>query len=251
MPTPKTKGLKISPRAALISIPFQTSLGKMRLLLSFITATVALVSVANAAAGRLQQVTAFKSTPTNAKMYIYIPDQKLEKAPIIVAIHYCNGNAQAYFTFNNNKYATLADTKGYIVIYPSSPASGGCWDVASKASLTHNGGGDSQTIVNMVKYAVENYGGDPDRVFATGTSSGAMMANVLAGAYPDIFKAVTAYSGVPDGCFYVSTAQPGTNSPGWNDACANGQSTKTPQAWGDLVRSYSSGYNGSYPKVMM
>ena len=170
---------------------------------------VALFDIAHAVTGKLQQVTAFKSAPTAAKMYIYLPAQKLEKAPIIVAIHHCNGNAESYFTFNNNKYATLADSKGYIVVYPSSPASGGCWDVASKASLTHDGGGDSQTIVNMVKYAIDNYGGDLDRVYATGTSSGAMMANVLAGAYPDIFKAVTAYSGVADGCFYCEQRNTG------------------------------------------
>ncbi|KAH8676597.1 Alpha/Beta hydrolase protein [Tricladium varicosporioides] len=118
----------------------------------------------------------------------------------------------------------------------SSPSSGGCWDVASKASLTHNGGGDSQTIINMVKYAVDNYGGGPDRVYATGTSSGAMIANVLVGAYPNMFKAVTAYSGVPDGSFYVSSATAGMANPGWSNKCANGQPSKTAQAWGDLVR---------------
>ncbi len=71
-------------------------------------------------------------------------------------------------------------------------------------ALTHNGGGDSQTIVNMVKYAAEHYGGDLNRTYVTGTSSGAMMTNVLVGAYPDVFKAGSVYSGVPDGCFYVS-----------------------------------------------
>jgi poly(3-hydroxybutyrate) depolymerase len=44
-----------------------------------------------------------------------------------------------------------------------------CW-----TALKHNGGGDSQTIANMVKYAVDKYGGDANRTFAMGTSSGAM-----------------------------------------------------------------------------
>lgn len=30
-----------------------------------------------------------------------------------------------------------------------------------------------------------------------------MMTNVLASAYPNVFKAGSAYSGVLDGCFYV------------------------------------------------
>lgn len=41
-------------------------------------------------------------------------------------------------------------------------------------ALKHNGGGDSQTIANMAKYAIEKYGGDANRTYAIGTSSGAM-----------------------------------------------------------------------------
>lgn len=209
----------------------------------------ALTGLSNAAAGQLQRVTAFKDGPTNAGMYIYVPSKKVTPAPIIVAIHYCTGTAQAYF--QNSQYATLADSKGFIVIYPNSPSSGGCWDVASKASLTHDGGGDSKTIVNMVSYAVKNYGGDATKVFVTGSSSGAMMTNVLAGAYPDVFKAGSAYSGVPDGCFYVAGATAGMATPGWNNDCAGGKVSKTAQAWGDLTRSYYPGYNGTYPKMLM
>lgn len=134
---------------------------------SLLATVLVLGRVADAAQNQLTKVTGFNAGPTKAGMNIYIPTKKLSPAPIIVAIHYCTGTGQAYFT--GSKYATLADTKGFIVIYPSSPSSGGCWDVASKASLTHNGGGDSQTIVNMVDYAVKNYGGDRDRVFATGS----------------------------------------------------------------------------------
>ena len=143
--------------------------------LSISTAVVALASLAAGAKNQLKQETAFKDGPTNAKMYIYLPSNKLALAPIIVAIHYCTGTGPAYFS--GSKYADLADQKGFIVIYPSSPSSGGCWDVASTTSLTHDKGGDSKTIVNMVAYAVKNYGGDADKVFVTGSSSGAMMTH--------------------------------------------------------------------------
>lgn len=117
--------------------------------------------------------------------------------------------------------------------------------------MTHNGGGDSQTIVNMVKYAATNYGGDLNRTFVTGSSSGAMMTNVLVGAYPDVFKAGSSYSGVPDGCFYVSGSTATQDPPGWSNSCANGQTTKTAQQWGDLVRSYYPGYTGPRPRMQM
>jgi acetylxylan esterase len=118
-------------------------------------------------------------------------------------------------------------------------------------ALTHNGGGDSQTIANMVKYAATTYGGDLDHVFVTGTSSGAMMTNVMVGAYPDVFKAGSVYSGVPDGCFYVSGATATQDPPGWSNACANGQLTHTAKEWGDMVRSYYPGYNGTRPRMQM
>lgn len=218
------------------------------MLFSILTASAVLLGLSDALTSSLKQVTAFTAGPTKAGMYVYVPSKPATPAPIIVAIHYCTGTANAYFS--STQYANLADTHGFIVIYPNSPSSGGCWDVASTASLTHNGGGDSLTIVNMVKYAITNYGGDVNRVFVTGSSSGAMMTNVLAGAYPDVFKAGSVYSGVPDGCFYVQGATAGMATPGWNNQCAQGTLTKTAQAWGDQVRGYYPGYTGARPKML-
>lgn len=135
------------------------------------------------------------------RRFIYVPDQLAANPPIIVAMHYCTGTAQAYF--QGTQYANLANSKGFIVIvrplflfltasstlfectltqnplqYPDAPDSGGCWDVHSDATLTHDAGGDSLGIASMVRYTIDQYGADPSRVFATGTSSGAMMTNV-------------------------------------------------------------------------
>jgi acetylxylan esterase len=208
-----------------------------------------MVSIAVALTSSLQEVTGFTSTPTGATMYVYIPTTKQALAPIILAIHYCTGTATEYYS--NTLYAQYADTYGYIVIYPNSPSSGGCWDVSSTASLTHNGGGDSETIINMVTYAVNNYGGNANRVYATGSSSGAMMTNVLAGAYPNVIKAGSVYSGVADGCFYVAGATANMATPGWNSQCADGDLIQSAQTWGNLVRSYYPGYTGSYPRMML
>lgn len=103
----------------------------------------------------------------------------------------------------------------------------------------------------MVKYAVANYGGDINRVYSTGISSGAMMTNVLAGAYPDIFKAGAVYSGVPDGCFYVSSATAGMAQAAWNETCSEGDYIQTAAQWGALTRSYYPDYTGSYPRMAM
>ncbi|KAI2616731.1 carbohydrate esterase family 1 protein [Hypoxylon sp. NC1633] len=197
----------------------------------------------------ITRVTDFTAGPTNLGMYVYVPPNLKTPAPIVVAVHHCQGSAQQYS--GESGYMPLATSHGFILIYPNSKSGGGCFDVASDATLKHNGGGDSQTIANMVTYAVQKYGGDVNRTFVTGTSSGAMMTNVLVGAYPDVFKAGSVYSGVPDGCFYVAGSTATQDPPGWNNQCANGQSTKTAQQWGDLVRSYYTGYTGPRPRMQI
>ncbi|KAL0576595.1 hypothetical protein V5O48_005388 [Marasmius crinis-equi] len=191
-----------------------------------------------AAVGQLQEVTNFGSNPTGVQMFVYQPPDLAEPTPLIVAMHYCTGTAQAYFS--GTLYANYADTHGFIVIYPDAPDPGGCWDVHTNETLTHNGGGDSLAIASMVRYAIANYGVDPALVFATGTSSGAMMTNVLMGAYPDLFAAGSAWSGVPYGCFGGPDM--------WNNECSSGQLIKTPQQWGDLVRSGYPGFGGTRPR---
>lgn len=145
----------------------------------FKIAALALLSTigAEAAINQLQQVSNFGTNPTNVRMYLYRPPNVVSNPALIVAMHYCTGTAQAYFS--GTQYANLADThKSFIVLYPHAPDSGGCWDVHTNATFTHNAGGDSLGIASAVRYAISNYGVDASRVFATGTSSGAMMTQV-------------------------------------------------------------------------
>jgi acetylxylan esterase len=191
----------------------------------------------------LTQVTNFGSNPSGVRMYIYVPDKLQANPPILTAIHYCTGTANAFYT--GTPYARLADQYGFIVIYPESPNDGGCWDVSSRATLTRNSGANSNSIANMVTYTIAQYKADPSRVFLAGTSSGAMMTNVLAATYPDLFKAGSAYAGVPAGCFYTGTVA------GWNSSCANGQSTTSQSAWAQTALDMYPGYNGARPKMQI
>jgi acetylxylan esterase len=131
------------------------------------------------------------------------------------------------------------------VVYPSAPREGHCFDVSSPGALVHNGNSDPAGIVSMVRYAERHLHADRHRVFVTGVSSGAMMTNVLLGDYPDVFRAGSAMSGVPFGCFAT------TDGSMWNSACANGEIIKTPQEWGDLVRAAYPGYHGPRPRMQL
>ncbi|KAF2190568.1 carbohydrate esterase family 1 protein [Zopfia rhizophila CBS 207.26] len=222
----------------------------MRSLISLVTLFVTLVSAATLKVraptpGSLSQVTSFGKAPTKAAFYIYVPKKLAESPGIVLAIHYCTGTAQQYY--NNSPYKTLSEQYGFIVIYPSSPHSGTCWDVSSKATLTHEGGGDSNTIANMVLWTINEYKADKSKVFVTGTSSGAMMTNVMAATYPDLFAAGIAYSGVPAGCFV--SASGGVDA--WNGTCADGRVNNTPQKWAQVVFDMYPGYNGTRPKMQI
>ncbi|OCL09340.1 carbohydrate esterase family 1 protein [Glonium stellatum] len=197
-----------------------------------------------ASAASLQPVTGFGTNPTNVGMYIYVPDKLASRPPILVVPHACHGKAQDAYT--GNQYATLANTYGFIVIYPDSPNTADkCWDVSSPESLSHDGGGDAQGIVSMVKYALSKYNGDANRVFVTGTSSGAMMTNVLCGSYPDVFAAGAGFAGVAFGCFA------GNGYDVWSDACAKGNIVKTGAEWAALVTAAYPGYSGFRPKMQV
>ncbi|MFF5437710.1 PHB depolymerase family esterase [Streptomyces achromogenes] len=201
------------------------------------------LSAPAAHAASLTEVTGFGANPSNLRMYVYRPDSAPARPAVLVAVHYCTGSGPAFYS--GTEFASLADRYGFVVIYPSVTRSGGCFDVSSPQALKHGGGSDPVGIVSMVTYAEQHYGADPNRVYVTGASSGAMMTNVLLGDYPDVFKAGAAFSGVPFGCFAT------TDGSGWNSACANGTVTKTAQQWGDLVRGAYPGYSGPRPRMQL
>ena len=100
-------------------------------------------AIAYAAQGQLQQVTNFGTNPNNVGMCeyfnleisalcadehvsdVYKPSKLASSPALVVAIHYCTGSAQAYFS--GTQYANKADQLGFIVIYPDAPRSGKCF----------------------------------------------------------------------------------------------------------------------------
>jgi acetylxylan esterase len=57
-------------------------------------------------------VQGFGNNPSNVRMFIYVPDKLAASPPILVAIHYCGGNANAYFT--GTGYRSLANSHGFL-----------------------------------------------------------------------------------------------------------------------------------------
>ncbi|MGC0405475.1 poly(hydroxyalkanoate) depolymerase family esterase [Streptomyces sp. SAI-126] len=191
----------------------------------------------------LTEITGFGTNPSNLQMYLYVPANVTAHPAVVVAVHYCTGSGPAMY--NGTEWAQLADTYGFVVVYPSVTRASKCFDVSSPQALRRGGGSDPVGIKSMIDWTVNTYSADTTRIYATGISSGAMMTNVLLGDYPDVFAAGAAFSGVPFGCFAT------TDGSEWNSACSGGTVTRTPQEWGNLVRAAYPGYTGTRPRMQV
>jgi poly(hydroxyalkanoate) depolymerase family esterase len=220
----------------------------------FVVAALGTLAAAPARAASLQKIEqstwSVSGLPSYVNMSIYVPDKLAAKPPILVASHHCGGSSSSTFNEIRSTFVSLADKNGFLIIFPEATGHN-CWDVGSTKSLTHDGGGDTHAIAQMVRYALSRYHGDPSRVYAFGTSSGAMMTEALLGVYPDMFMAGVSVAGVPCGCWAAEyTGDSGAN-PQWSGPCAGGRVMKPAQAWGDLVRAMFPGYMGHRPRVQL
>ena len=219
----------------------------------FIASGFGLLATAQSQAASLQAVSDWGASgvPSYISMYIYVPDRVATKPPILVLSHFCGGSASAVFgQAQTGGIVAAADQYGFIMVVPqtTNPAtSAKCWDVGSTKSLTHDGGGDTQAVAQMVKYTITKYSANADRVYATGDSSGGMMTEALLAVYPEIFKGGSAFAGVPAGCWSAGWSA----ASNWGGTCAGGNYTQTAQQWGDKVRAMYAGYSGHRPRVQL
>ena len=80
--------------------------------------TLGLLAPASPAqAASLQEITNFGSNPTHLRMHLYVPDRLASNPALLVAVHYCTGSGPAFYS--GTEFASLANTYGFIVIYPS------------------------------------------------------------------------------------------------------------------------------------
>ncbi len=189
--------------------------------------------------------------PSYVNMYIYVPDQTVALPPIVVAPHHCQGDGKGTFS-EMSGLVSMADTNGFIMVFPEATGQN-CWDAGSDRSLQHDGKGDTHAIVQMVRYTLSTYDGNPARVYSVGGSSGGIMTEALLGVYPDVFMAGVSLMGVPCGCWaegyndVVGTPSDGTGQ--WSGPCSGGSVDKTAEQWGDLVRSFFPEYSGHRPRL--
>ena len=173
--------------------------------------------------------------PSYMQMYIYVPDRVAAKPPIYISCHSCGSTATGQIG-NIPMAKAQADAQGFILILPDNPGNN-CWAVGTTQGLTHDGGGDTHALAQMIQYMLGKYNADPARVYIMGGSGGAMYVQAMLATYPNLIRAGSARAGVAAGCWadgYAASNQ-------WSNNCAGGNTNKTAQQWGDLVRGHVSG----------
>jgi poly(hydroxyalkanoate) depolymerase family esterase len=131
---------------------------------------------------------------------LYVPaSYHGEPVPLIVMLHGCKQNPDDFAA--GTRMNELAEQHGFLVAYPAQArhANGAnCWNWF-KASEQNRGGEEVSLIAGIVSAVGRSHRIDEERVFVAGLSAGAAMAVILGAAYPEVFAAVAAHSGLPRG----------------------------------------------------
>jgi poly(hydroxyalkanoate) depolymerase family esterase len=162
-------------------------------------------------------------------MDLYVPDSLGASPGIVVALHYCTGNAGG----THGWFQSLADQYGFVMISPDVGPSKECWDAAPTRS------GERAAIVQMVEFVIDQEGADPQRVFAAGASSGACMTNAMMAAYPDVFSGGSVLAGIPAGAWTSG------------NSCCGQNLNQSAEAWGDIVRNAFPSFTGVRPRLQL
>jgi poly(hydroxyalkanoate) depolymerase family esterase len=128
--------------------------------------------------------------------WLYIPDSVPAGAamPLVVMLHGCDQSATLFA--QGTRMNQWAEKQGYAVVYPQQSVSAHphrCWKWYDRA--TQQGGGDVSLIVGIVNKVIGSYPIDRARVYISGLSAGAGMANIVALNHPEMFAAMGLHSG--------------------------------------------------------
>ena len=136
---------------------------------------------------------------------VHVPPGLEQPTGLVINLHGAGmtGGSQAAMT----NYNAVADQHGFVVVYPDGIDMS--WADGRGASVPDRQGiDDVGFLVALANRLTQDFGIDPGRVFATGMSAGAFMANRLACSRADVFSAVAPVAGTLGTAFPCSPSQP-------------------------------------------
>jgi poly(hydroxyalkanoate) depolymerase family esterase len=141
----------------------------------------------------------FGTNPGNLAAHVYRPANMQPDAPLVVVLHGCTQTAAGYD--RGSGWSALAEANGFAVLYPeqrraNNPNLCFSWFVPEHI---RRGGGEAESIRQMIVRTVADHAIDPDRVYITGLSAGGAMTAVMLAAYPELFAGGAIVGGLPYG----------------------------------------------------
>jgi poly(hydroxyalkanoate) depolymerase family esterase len=190
----------------------------------------------------LVEITNFGINKGNLEMYVYKPTNNDMGVPLVVVLHGCAQTANEIA--EQSGWNTLADSNNFMVLYPQQKVENNlnkCFNWYENLDISKNDG-ESDTIREMIQYAIQNYDIDPSKIFISGMSAGGAMTNVLLANYPDLFDSGAILSGIPfKAANDLTTAY----------AAMQGKIEKSDEEWVASISNNNLNYNGEYPKVVI
>jgi len=118
------------------------------------------------------------------------------KYPLFVMLHGCTQDPDQFA--RGSKMNTLAEQKGFFVLYPLQPSSANlnkCWNWFEPAHQGR-GSGEPAFIAGATAEVKNQYAIEDTKVFAAGLSAGAAMTVIMGATYPDVFSGLGVAAGL-------------------------------------------------------
>ncbi|MFC4639863.1 PHB depolymerase family esterase [Deinococcus hohokamensis] len=116
--------------------------------------------------------------------------------PLVVMLHGCTQSPTDFAA--GTRMNDLADSKGFLVVYPEQPSSANqnkCWNWFEPAHQAR-GQGEPAVIKAIVDAVKGKTAVDGTRVYVAGLSAGAAMSVIMGATYPDVFSAIGVGAGL-------------------------------------------------------
>lgn len=118
---------------------------------------------------------------------------------LVVMLHGCTQTPEDFAAGTGMN--ALAEQHRFVVVYPQQSRGDNaqsCWNWFSRGDQARDRG-EPSILAGLTREVIARHAIPGDKVFVAGLSAGAAMAVILGGAYPEVFKAVGAHSGLPAG----------------------------------------------------